>query len=236
MAEEYLYPGSELHLFEKTANWKTYFAAKLIPYIKGDVLECGAGIGSNAAFLNNGTATTWVMLEPDVNMAACLNSKLTNKELPANTEIFKGTIKDLIPGRKFDVIIYIDVLEHIEHDALEITNAANYLKTGGRLIVLAPAFQFLYSPFDKAIGHYRRYTAWHLKNLTPSSLQLLQVIYLDSMGFFASAANRLLLNQSLPSIQQIKFWDKYLIPVSKIIDRLFFFSFGKSILAIWKKQ
>ncbi|HKO82604.1 MAG TPA: methyltransferase domain-containing protein [Chitinophagaceae bacterium] len=236
MAEEYLYPGSELHLFEKAVNWKTYFAAKLIPHIKGDVLECGAGIGSNAAFLNNGMATTWVMLEPDANMAACLNSKLTNKELPANTEIFKGTIQDLIPDRKFDVIIYIDVLEHIEHDALEITTAAKHLKTGGQLIVLAPAFQFLYNSFDKAIGHYRRYTAGHLKNLAPSSLQPRQVIYLDSMGFFASAANRLLLNQSLPSIQQIQFWDKYLIPVSRLTDRVFFFSFGKSILAIWKKQ
>jgi hypothetical protein len=161
---------------------------------------------------------------------------LTNKKLPSNTETFNGTIKDLTPGRKFDVIIYIDVLEHIENDSLEIANTAEYLNPGGQLIVLAPAFQFLYSPFDKAIGHYRRYNARQMKNITPPSLQLQKIIYLDSMGFFASATNRLLLNQSLPTIQQIRFWDKWLIPVSKITDRLFFFTFGKSILAFWKKK
>ena len=236
MAEEYLYPGNELRLFEKAVNWKTYFATKLRPYIKGDVLECGAGIGSNTTFLNNGMPTTWVMLEPDLNMITCLNRKLENKELPANTIIIPGTIGDLAPDRKFDVIIYIDVLEHIALDALEIKKSSEHLKDAGQLIVLAPAFQFLYSPFDKSIGHYRRYTASNFKKLTPYSLQLIQAIYLDSMGFFASAANRLLLNQSQPTIQQIQFWDKWLIPLSKITDRLFFFSFGKSILAVWKKQ
>lgn len=236
MAEEYFYQGNELRLFERAVNWKTYFAAKLFPYIKGDVLECGAGIGSNAAFLNNGTPSTWVMLEPDLNMITCLKSKLANKELPSNTEIIHGTINDLDPDRKFDVIIYIDVLEHIETDALEIKKTSVHLKDEGTLIVLAPAFPFLYSTFDKAIGHYRRYTARDFKNITPSSLQLLHAIYLDSMGFFASITNRLLLNQSQPSMQQIQFWNKWLIPLSKITDRLFFFSFGKSILAIWKKQ
>lgn len=236
MAEDYLYPGNELHLFERAVNWKTYFAAKLLPYIKGDVLECGSGIGSNAAFLNTGTAKTWVMLEPDANLFAFLDNKLATKKFHSNTEIFKGTIKDITPDRKFDVILYIDVLEHIENDSLEILNTVECLKSGGQLIVLAPAFQFLYSPFDKAIGHHRRYNAARMKNITPSSLHLQKVIYLDSMGFFASATNRLLLNQSLPTKQQIKFWDEWLIPVSKITDRLFFFTFGKSILASWKKK
>jgi len=236
MAEEYLYPGTELQLFERAVNWKTYFATKLLPHIKGDVLECGSGIGSNAAFLNMGTATTWVMLEPDSNLFATLDNKLITKKFRPNTEIFKGTIKDIPPDRKFDVVIYIDVLEHIENDSLELIKTGAYLKTGGKLIVLAPAFQFLYSSFDRTIGHYRRYNAMQMKNITPPSLQLQKVIYLDSMGFFASATNRLLLNQSLPTTQQIKFWDKCLVPVSKITDRLFFFTFGKSILAFWKKK
>jgi hypothetical protein len=236
MAKEYLYPGNELQLFEKAVNWKTYLATKILPYIKGDILECGGGLGANIAFLNNDNVTAWVMLEPDVNMANSLENKLTNNQFPANTEIVYGTIQHINPDRKFDVIIYIDVLEHIKSDALEIVNAAEHLKNNGYLIVLAPAFQFLYSPFDKVIGHYRRYNAKQIKSITPFSLQLQKTIYLDSMGFFASATNRLLLNQSLPSIQQIQFWDKWLVPLSKITDRLFFFSFGKSILAFWKKQ
>jgi len=59
---------------------------------------------------------------------------------------------------------------------------------------------------------------------------------MDSMGFFASLVNKLLLKQSYPTHKQVQWWDKRLIPVSKITDRIFFYSFGKSILAVWKKN
>lgn len=57
------------------------------------------------------------------------------------------------------------MLEHIEADAAEMNKAAALLNPGGHIIVLSPAFQFLYNPFDKAIGHYRRYNKRMLKKL-----------------------------------------------------------------------
>lgn len=60
--------------------------------------------------------------------------------------------------------------------------------------------------------------------------------YLDSVGFFASLMNKLLLRQSYPAKRQVQVWDQLMIPVSRITDRIFFYSFGKSILAVWKKQ
>ena len=53
---------------------------------------------------------------------------------------------------RFDTILYIDVLEHIDDDLGELARSATHLRPGGHLIVLAPAHQALYSPFDKAIG------------------------------------------------------------------------------------
>ena len=139
-------------------------------------------------------------------------------------------------GIKFETILYIDVLEHIKDDKEELKKASEFLKEDGFLVVLSPAFQFLYSRFDDAIGHYRRYSANQLKKMTPEYMKLVNIQYLDSAGFFSSLANRLILKQLYPTADQITFWDKWMIPVSRITDQILLHSFGKTILATWKKN
>jgi hypothetical protein len=57
---------------------------------------------------------------------------------------------------------------------------------------------------------------------------------LDSVGFFASAANRFMLAATMPSVRQIAFWDKVLVPVSRVLDNVTGHKLGKSIVAIWE--
>ena len=45
------YVGSELELFSEARNWKAYFSRVLAPYVRGQVLEVGGGIGSNTPYL-----------------------------------------------------------------------------------------------------------------------------------------------------------------------------------------
>jgi hypothetical protein len=137
--------------------------------------------------------------------------------------------------QQFDSVLYIDVIEHIENDAAELQLAANLLRAGGYLFVIVPAHQTLYSPFDKLIGHYRRYSRKSLKNVIPPDLTIEKAYYLDSMGYFASLVNRLFLKQSLPTLKQVQFWDKFIVPFSRVTDRLLGFNFGKSVLLIAKK-
>jgi 2-polyprenyl-3-methyl-5-hydroxy-6-metoxy-1,4-benzoquinol methylase len=236
MNTDYKYPGEELELFETATNWKKYFASHLPRHLKGEVLEVGAGIGGNTILLNEGKADNWLLLEPDITMQQILQQKIINKVLPCNCKIINGTLDTLNKNEKFDCIIYIDVLEHIKDDATEIKKAAELLKQDGNLIILSPAYNFLFSPFDKAIGHYRRYTRKSLCAIKPATLTEAKNIYLDSVGFFASLMNKLLLRQSYPTQKQVLLWDRWMIPVSRIMDRIFFNSFGKSILAVWKKR
>lgn len=233
MSDPFIYPGEELVLFQHAGHWKTYFSRQIKPYIKGNVLEVGAGIGSTTLLLNDGSADQWLMLEPDEKMSASLKKKIEAKEFPANCRLQTGTIGQL--DQKFDTIIYIDVLEHIEADAEEMKKAATLLNTGGHIAVLSPAFQFLYSPFDKAIGHCRRYNRKSLRHITPPGLQVVSNRYYDTVGYFAALMNKLFLRQKYPTHKQVMFWDKWMVPVSKISDKLFFHSFGKSIIAVWKK-
>lgn len=236
MSTDYKYPGAELELFEAATNWKNYFAGHISSYLTGKVLEVGAGIGGTTLLLNKDEADYWLLLEPDETMQKLLQEKINSKLLPSNCHTVQGTLDSLDKKEKFDCIIYIDVLEHIENDAVELKKATDLLVQGGHLIILSPAFQFLFSPFDKAIGHYRRYNRKTLSAIRPASLTRKKMVYLDSVGFFASLLNKLLLRQSYPAKRQVQVWDQLMIPVSRITDRIFFYSFGKSILAVWKKQ
>jgi 2-polyprenyl-3-methyl-5-hydroxy-6-metoxy-1,4-benzoquinol methylase len=68
-----------------------------------------------------------------------------------------GSTETLGPEERFDTALYIDVLEHIRDDQTEVARVGRHLTPGGHLVVLAPAHQALYTLFDAAIGHFRRY-------------------------------------------------------------------------------
>jgi len=225
------YAGQELELFAHAKNWKRYWTGLLQPYLRGDILEAGAGLGANTGLLRSLSrhVRRWVCLEPDSRL---LDQLRAGSE---GVEARLGTLADVHPGELFDVILYIDVLEHIRDDAAELRRAAAHLRDKGRLAVLSPAHPWLFSPFDTAIGHYRRYRRRSLKRAAEgiASLRLERLWYLDGCGFFASAANRLLLRQSMPTLRQILFWDRFLVPLSRVTDPLLFHRFGKSVLAVW---
>jgi hypothetical protein len=74
-----------------------------------------------------------------------------------------------------------------------------------------------------------------LKKLIPGSLAPVQLRYLDAAGYFISMMNRAVLKQKYPTQKQVNTWDKYIVPVSGIMDRIVFYSFGKTILGTWRK-
>jgi SAM-dependent methyltransferase len=176
--------------------------------------------------------TRWVCLEPDRRLA----ERLANQAIvrAPQVEIVVGDISAVDAEERFDTIVYIDVLEHIRTDVLEVRAAAARLAPGGHLIVLAPAFQFLYSRFDEAIGHERRYTRRTLAAVIPGTLERVALFYADSVGMLLSLANRLLLRQALPNHRQILLWDRIIIPLSRFIDPLVRRSFGRSVIGIYR--
>ena len=125
-------------------------------------------------------------------------------------------------------------LEHIEHDREELQLAASRLRPGGHIIVMSPAHQRLFTPFDAEVGHFRRYNRAMLRAISPPDLRLARVRYLDVIGLSASTVNLLFLRQSMPTKEQLRVWDS-LIPITRVLDRLLRYSVGKSIIAVWQK-
>jgi len=225
-------PGDELAIFAHARHWKKYWSGIVSQYIHGDVLEVGAGIGSNVDLLLK-TSQHWVCLEPDANLVQQLRAKMESDD---RCEVVRGQLQDLDDSRQFDTILYIDVLEHIENDSAEVSEAASHLRSGGALIVLVPAHQWLFTPFDSAIGHFRRYDKAGLKACSPPALRLERLLYLDSVGLCASIGNKLVLGQSMPTYRQIMVWDKVMVPLSQWFDPISRYSLGKSLLAVWRKD
>ena len=109
-----------------------------------------------------------------------------------------------------------------------------HLAPGGSLIVLAPAHPALFSPFDQAVGHYRRYTGTTVARIAPAEVRLERLAYLDSVGIAVSLVNRLLLRRAIPTARQVRIWDRALVPLSTVLDPLLRFRLGKSVLAVWQ--
>jgi SAM-dependent methyltransferase len=232
---EFNYVGTELDLFAAATVWKSYVRRHVRPYLGRRVLEVGAGNGGTTRVLSDAGVERWLCLEPDAGLAARIAQAIDRGDLPPSCEVKVGTTADLEPVPAFDTALYMDVIEHIEDDRGELARVAGLIRPGGHLVVLVPAHQWLFTPFDRAIGHFRRYDRRMLRAVGPDGFELRRLGYLDSVGFFASLANRLILKSSMPTAKQIRFWDKTLVPMSRVVDPLLFHRFGKSVLGVWRK-
>ena len=238
MNKYFKYSGLELDFFEKAINWKSYYLKLCRNLFKHnyDVLEIGAGIGGiSKVFIPSIRFSSWTLIEPDKNNFQRLTKNLNfTRNLKVNA--LNLSIEDYEnDSHKFDLILLADVIEHIKDDKKTLNKLFKKLKPTGILIIFVPACQFLYSPFDKQIGHFRRYSIQSLEKLLPSDSKVIEKKYIDSIGFFASLVNKLFLKSPNPSIKQVLFWDRVWVPLSRFFDRLLFFKFGKNIyLAVSK--
>lgn len=230
---EWDYPGGELELFRAAGTWKAYLRRELGRFLGSRVLEVGAGIGATTEALWREEVQHWVCLEPDASMARRLEERRAAGALPSRCRVVRGGAAAMAPGA-FDTVLYVDVLEHIADDQAELQCAARRLVPGGHLVVLAPAHGFLFTPFDRAVGHYRRYGRDDLLARGPRGLEVVRSRYLDAAGLLASLGNRIVLRTSVPSPRQIRVWDRILVPLSRRLDPLLAHRVGKSVLVAWR--
>lgn len=226
------YPGWELKYFDRAKNFRKYQFDLIKKYIKGKTAEIGPGNGINLDHYYQ-KASLVDCYEPSKNYHQKLKKKFKGKK---NVKIYnKFFIKN---KKKYDTILYLDVLEHIKSDKKEFLNGFRCLKKNGFLIINVPAFNFLYSEFDKDINHYKRYEIKDFLNFLENvNYKEKKLFYYDSLGFLLSLTAKLLTKKNYKNNFdiKIKFWDA-LIPMSRLLDKLTFHLFGKSLICIIKKN
>ena len=225
------YEGWELEHFDNSENFRNYQNDLFKNHLRGHVAEIGPGNGENLQIYKD-RVEILELYEPSKVLYDNLISKFgSDKKFIINNEVFS------LKENTFDSILYLDVLEHIENDHQEIIKAFNSLKEGGKLIINVPAFQHLYSNFDKDVKHFRRYNKKTLLNLIKNLNYLsYELKYYDSLGYILSLLSKLFTKNYKNNFnKKIKIWNS-LIPLSKILDTLIFHSFGKSLILIITKK
>jgi 2-polyprenyl-3-methyl-5-hydroxy-6-metoxy-1,4-benzoquinol methylase len=185
------------------------------------ILDFGCGSGAVLEMLKNkGYANIQGM---DVSKA-CVN-------LVKSRGIKAGLIRtDMLNlGKdKYDFILLLDVLEHIEKDSELLKNLATSLRDNGKILITVPAHQFLWRPHDDANHHFRRYSKIKLvKLIYESNFKIISVRWWNStlfVGFMLVSLYhrvRIVLNRSAPNLA-----DDFKIPsafISKILLKILSF-------------
>ncbi len=205
-----------------SANWYNNWLLKQFGrYLKGDILEVGAGIGNFTSKLSKYGRVTAIDYDPEYRNANF-------------GDIEKG--KYFFGKRKFDAIVCMNVLEHIGDDRLALTNMFDLLNSGGVLVLLVPAFSFAYGPMDADLGHFRRYSKMEVaEKLHDSGFQIQDSKYLNWLGLLGWFFNGKILGKKIIPKGQLGLFDKIARPVL-ILEEFIKPSFGLSVLAISKKK
>ena len=224
------YPGKELEIFDKAVLWRKYIYFLVKKYIKNDLLEVGAGIGSfTENYKNNLKNITLAELDKQ-------NIKRLKKRFKGSKIKIKAELTSKLNG-KFNSILYMNVLEHIKNDKKEINISLSKLNKKGYLIILVPAHNELYTKFDKEIGHFRRYKVNFFKKLKFKDAKIVKLQYLDCLGYFLYYLNKIFYkNEIYPSKTKIFIWDKFFTPFTFFFDRFLNYRFGKNVLCIIEKK
>jgi hypothetical protein len=131
---------------------------------------------------------------------------------------------------KFDTVFLLNVIEHIENDLLAVKNCRNLLKPNGHLILLAPAYSWLYSSFDQQLGHYRRYSLRGLKELLrKEEFSVLSGSYFNFTGIGGWLLFGKILNRKMLSSGEMAAFNK-IVPIAKLVDKLVWKKSGLSII------
>lgn len=215
-----------------------WFYNTITPFCTGKILEIGSGIGNiSHFFIQNKNDITLSDLRPNYITSLVQRFpefKKTNFYLMDLVDV-DFDIKHNDKFNSFDTIFALNVIEHIFDDQQAIKNCYKLLKKGGQLIILVPAYNFLYNRFDKELEHHRRYNQKTLNALfTNAGFSLIHSQYFNAMGIFGWFISGAVLNNKILPKGQVKIYNK-LVPFFRIIDKILFRKIGLSVMAVGKK-
>jgi SAM-dependent methyltransferase len=220
-------------IMASAVNHRKHLFSLLKPYLYGNVLEVGAGIGNITKMaLSHPSVSSLTCIEPDVECASLLNA--LDAEIPFDVII--GHFPEKLPDREFDCIWYFNVLEHIENDISALSASYSLLKPGGYLVLFLPAFQMLFGSMDRLLGHFRRYNKKDIsKKLQKTGFSVIVNRYSNFIGFFGWFINNRILKIGSQRRFQVFLFDRLILPLQSILERLFEPPFGQSLFVVAKK-
>lgn len=220
----------EFAALNEARNYRAALMQEFSAFLRGRVMEVGAGIGQITKVINQQPGVTSMLaVEPDERFSADFRSAL-----PA-VPLVVGTVKDVDPASHWDAIVCVNVLEHIEADEAELRSYHQFLaRDRGHLCLFVPARPEIYAPIDKDFGHFRRYTRPELDHkLRKAGFQVVKLTYFNFVGYFAWWLTFCVLKKRVFDIHAVRFYDRVIFPAAFACEsRILRPPFGQSLLAV----
>lgn len=227
-----------LEVIGKADRFNSWMYHTILPHVSGITLEIGSGIGNiSKYFIRDGYEIS--LSDSDEHYIEILRHKF----------LHYPNVKDIIAidllhpqfevcyskyHSHFDSVFLLNVLEHVENDSQAIRNCKFLLKPSGRLTLLTPAYNQLFSKLDRALGHHRRYTAKSLRKvISITGMNYESSYYFNFLGILGWLYGKLRGFKTIPSGEMNVF--NHIVPLGKILDRIFFRKAGLSVIATARK-
>lgn len=222
-----------LETISRANRFNKWMFEKIEPYIGKKILEVGAGTGNITQFLlDKGEVTC---LDISAKCIGALKERFSNSE---RISVFLSDISNLDNfwgGRIFDTVVCLNVLEHIKDDEEALSNMVSLLKKKGRLILLLPAYRWLYGSLDKNSGHYRRYESIGIyRKFKKLDLVLEKEMYFNLLGILGWFLNGKIIKRKILPSTQMKFYDLS-VPFFRLIENFLQAKIGLSLISIARK-
>ena len=223
----------DLRQMARAQNYQRWQFQMVAPFLRGEVLEVGGGIGNFSPQLA-GVARHLTSLEPNEYCFNQLREKLAPlKNATAHRATVEALHQVLPPGKKFDAIVMMNVLEHIKDDAAVLGELKKLLAPEGRIVVLVPAGQWAFGRVDVRLGHFRRYAKGYTRQLVAGlRLELERLRYYNFVGIWGWWWNAKFAARESQSDAQIRLFDGWIVPVLSRLEKYLAPPVGQSLLFV----
>jgi SAM-dependent methyltransferase len=212
-------------------NYRRWLASLALPYLGEHAIEVGSGQGDYVQeWVDAGVRMTASEAEPG--RLAFLRRRFAGDD---RVDVVAYTAPSDVEG-SYSAAVAFNVLEHIPDDVAALRGFGRLLRPGGAVVLIVPAFEFAIGPFDRAVGHQRRYRLRTLAAaLERAGLQAERLNYVNSLGLLAWFVGMRLLRMTPGEGPILTGWDRAVIPVLRRMEGRWRPPFGQSAFAVARK-
>ena len=200
-------------------RFNKWMADTISPWVTGDVIELGAGIG-NLTVLLSPRSRSYLATDTDREHLSELRSRTAYRPNVKLAMCEFSSAEDVASLRESaDTIVCLNVLEHVADDIAGLDNIYRCLKPGGAAIILVPQGPAAFGSLDEVLEHKRRYTEAELHHkMSESGFEVTHMIPFNRATWPGWYLNSKLLRRRTLSRFQLQCFD-LLVPLWRRIDR-----------------
>lgn len=197
-----------LKLMRRSHHYNRWLFRQFSKYVRGAVIEIGAGIGNMSRQLLGAESLTVTeagegeLRELGVYLQDFSHVKVERFDVAGEGEV----------AGAYDTVVCLNALQKADDDVKALDRMRRLLKPGGHLVLLVPARKSLFCEIDRTLGHKRRYEADEvIERLAKARFEVETVRGVNFAGAVGWWANGKLFGRSRLPTGQLRWFDRFLL-------------------------